>query len=64
LGECLDDTGNSFGDAVQDEFAECEREEISKRTQDGLLEVSGIFAEVSEEAATGSSKCKLSSLSV
>jgi DNA invertase Pin-like site-specific DNA recombinase len=34
----LDDTGNRFGDAMQDEFAEWEREEISKRTQDGLLE--------------------------
>lgn len=34
----LDDTGNRFGDAMQDEFAEWEREEISRRTQDGLLE--------------------------
>ena len=34
----LDDTGNRFGDAMQDEFAEWEREEIAKRTQDGLLE--------------------------
>ena len=34
----LDDTGNRFGDAMQDEFAESEREEIAKRTQDGLLE--------------------------
>jgi site-specific DNA recombinase len=34
----LDDTGNRFGDAMQDEFAEWEREEIARRTQDGLLE--------------------------
>ncbi|MDQ3795947.1 MAG: recombinase family protein, partial [Actinomycetota bacterium] len=34
----LDDTGNRFGDAMQDEFAEWEREEIAKRRQDGLLE--------------------------
>src|ERR671916_2395270 len=34
----LDNTGNRFGDAMQDEFAEWEREEIAKRTQDGLLE--------------------------
>src|SRR3712207_9122174 len=34
----LDDTGNRFGDAMQDEFAEWEREEVGKRTQDGLLE--------------------------
>ena len=34
----LDDTGNRFGDAMQDEFSEWEREEIAKRTQDGLLE--------------------------
>jgi site-specific DNA recombinase len=34
----LDDTGNRFGDAMQDEFSEWEREEIVKRTQDGLLE--------------------------
>ncbi len=34
----LDDTGNRFGDAMQDEFAEWEREEIAKRTRDGLLE--------------------------
>src|SRR5215212_4041754 len=34
----LDDTGNRFGDSMQDEFAEWEREEIAKRTQDGLLE--------------------------
>jgi site-specific DNA recombinase len=34
----LDDTGNRFGDAMQDEFAQWEREEIAKRTQDGLLE--------------------------
>jgi hypothetical protein len=34
----LDDTGNRFGVALQDEFAEWEREEIAKRTQDGLLE--------------------------
>src|SRR5215218_4426735 len=34
----LDDTGNRFGDAMQDEFAEWEREEITRRTQDGLLE--------------------------
>src|ERR671918_923435 len=33
----LDDTGNRFGDAMQDEFAEWEREEIARRTQDGLL---------------------------
>jgi len=34
----LDDTGNRFGDAMQDEFAEWEREESARRTQDGLLE--------------------------
>jgi site-specific DNA recombinase len=34
----LDDTGNRFGDAMQDRFAEWEREEIARRTQDGLLE--------------------------
>ncbi len=34
----LDDTGNRFGDAMQDEFAEWERDEIARRTQDGLLE--------------------------
>src|SRR5918999_5471264 len=34
----LDDTGNRFGDAMQDEFAEWEREEIARRMQDGLLE--------------------------
>src|ERR687894_2372453 len=34
----LDDTGNRFGDAMQDEFAEWEREEIARRTQDGFLE--------------------------
>jgi site-specific DNA recombinase len=34
----LDDTGNRFGDAMQDEFAEWEWEEIARRTQDGLLE--------------------------
>src|SRR5918997_2245123 len=34
----LDDTGNRFGDAMQDEFAKWEREEIARRTQDGLLE--------------------------
>jgi site-specific DNA recombinase len=34
----LDDTGNRFGDAMQDEFAEWEREEIARRPQDGLLE--------------------------
>ena len=34
----LDDTGNRFGDAMQDEFAEWEREEIAERTRDGLLE--------------------------
>jgi site-specific DNA recombinase len=34
----LDDTGNRFGDAMQDEFAEWERKEIARRTQDGLLE--------------------------
>ena len=34
----LDDTGNRFGDAMQDEFAEWEQEEITRRTQDGLLE--------------------------
>ena len=34
----LDDTGNRFGDAMQDEFSEWEREEIARRTQDGLLE--------------------------
>ncbi|MGI8859246.1 MAG: recombinase family protein [Rubrobacteraceae bacterium] len=34
----LDDTGNRFGDAMQDEFAEWEREEIARRTQEGLLE--------------------------
>ncbi len=34
----LDDAGNRFGDAMQDEFAEWEREEIAKRTQDRLLE--------------------------
>ena len=33
----LVDTSNHFGDAMQDEFAEWEREEIAKRTQDGLL---------------------------
>ena len=45
-------------DAVRDEFAEREQEEISKHR------VSAIFAEVAEEAEKGSSKCKLSSLSV
>jgi site-specific DNA recombinase len=34
----LDDTGNRFGDAMQDEFAEWEREEIARRMQDRLLE--------------------------
>jgi DNA invertase Pin-like site-specific DNA recombinase len=34
----LDDTGNRFGDAMQDEFAAWEREEIAKRTHDELLE--------------------------
>jgi site-specific DNA recombinase len=34
----LDDTGNRFGDAMQDAFAEWEREAIARRTQDGLLE--------------------------
>src|SRR5919107_601305 len=34
----LDDTGNRFGDAMQDEFSEWQREEIARRTQDGLLE--------------------------
>src|SRR5918993_5864559 len=34
----LDDTGKRFGDAMQDEFAEWELEEIARRTQDGLLE--------------------------
>jgi site-specific DNA recombinase len=29
----LDDTGNRFGDAMQDEFAEWEKEEIARRTQ-------------------------------
>jgi DNA invertase Pin-like site-specific DNA recombinase len=32
----LDDTGNRFGDAMQDEFAEWEKEEILRRTQDGM----------------------------
>ncbi len=32
----LDDTGNRFGDAMQDEFAEWEKEEIVRRTQDGM----------------------------
>jgi len=34
----LDDTGNRFGDAMQDEFAEWERDEIARRTKDGLLQ--------------------------
>ena len=33
----LNDTGNRFGDAMQDEFAEWEREEIGRRTTDGRL---------------------------
>ena len=33
----LNDTGNRFGDAMQDEFAEWEREEITRRTTDGRL---------------------------
>ena len=33
----LVETSNHFGDAMQDDFAEWEREEIAKRTQDGLL---------------------------
>jgi site-specific DNA recombinase len=34
----LDDTGNRFGDAMQDEFAEWEKEEIARRTTSGKLE--------------------------
>ena len=37
----LDDTGNRFGDAMQDEFAEWEREEIAKRTQAGSWRSAG-----------------------
>ena len=34
----LNDTGNRFGDAIQDEFAEWEREQITERTRNGKLE--------------------------
>jgi site-specific DNA recombinase len=34
----LNDTGNRFGDAIQDEFAEWEREVITERTRRGKLE--------------------------
>jgi site-specific DNA recombinase len=34
----LNDTGNRFGDAIQDEFAEWEREQITERTRKGKLE--------------------------
>ena len=34
----LNDTGNRFGDAMQDEFSEWEKEEIAKRTADGRLQ--------------------------
>ena len=34
----MDDTGNRFGDAMQDEFAEWEKEEIARRTTSGKLE--------------------------
>jgi DNA invertase Pin-like site-specific DNA recombinase len=38
----LDDTGNRFGDAIQDEFSEWEREEIARRTQDGSWRSAGV----------------------
>ena len=36
--KALDDTGNRFGDAMQDEFAEWEREEIANRSRRGKLQ--------------------------
>ena len=38
LAEALNDTNNQIGDGVQDEFAEWERKEITKRTRAGKME--------------------------
>lgn len=35
---CLDDTGNTFGDAIRDEFATFERDQLAERSRRGKLQ--------------------------